>query len=220
MDYKVFEGRVLELLFKTDDRLTSQLVAYRVGIPVEEARTMLETMATHEIVTMEPDDSGGIYFDLPNRPPPTRQPLSWQMPQLAAPAYPQPYAPYPPPMMMVPVYRPMMPVPYIPQEKSVGGAIALSFFFGPLGMLYSTVPGALTMFFAGLMFTIMTFGFGILLVWPACMVWSAIAANTHNDRVRGQTTYLQTQHHLQMQQQMQMQMQQQLLAQRSVPPKR
>jgi hypothetical protein len=212
MDYKVFEGRVLELLFKTDDRITPQLAAYKIGVSVEEARTMLEKMATHDIVSMESDDNGSIYFDLVSRPPPTRQPLSWQwnpgnQGHQVAPRF------APQPMMMVPVYRPMVPVAYLPQEKSVGGAIALSFFFGPLGMLYSTVTGAMVMFFAGFLFTLATLGLGIFLVWPGCVLWSALAASQHNERVRAQSNFL-----LAQQQMQHMQMQQHQLAQRSVTP--
>src|SRR5882672_11957324 len=125
-------------------------------------------------------------------------------------------------MAMVPMYRPMVPVyappmAYVPQEKSVGGAIALSFFFGPLGMLYSTVPGALTMRFAGFFFTLITLGFGIFLVWPACVLWSALAANSHNDKVRGQLHFMQGQQMAQMQYAQNMAVQQQLLAARSQP---
>ena len=181
MDDKVFESRVLELMFKTDSRLTPQFAAYRFGITVDEARHKLESMAGRDILTLESDDGGALYYELPNRPPPTREPLSWQVAPVAVapPMPPMPY--YPQPMM--PVMMPPPPV-FLGQEKSVAASILLSFFFGPLGMLYSTVTGALIMFVVGGFFTVITLGLGGLLVWPGGVLWAALAANAHNQRVR------------------------------------
>lgn len=67
-------------------------------------------------------------------------------------------------------------------SKSVGVAVLLAFFFGPLGMLYSTVTGAVVMFFVNLIVGIPTYGFGLLLTWPVCVIWAAIAANNHNQQ--------------------------------------
>lgn len=94
-----------------------------------------------------------------------------------------------------------------PPRKSVGLAFLLTFLFGPLGMLYSTVTGALVMLgitavvsviagvFVGLI-SLATFGLGALLVvlaplvglpiWIASMIWSCLAASGHNDRVQRQ----------------------------------
>ncbi len=60
--------------------------------------------------------------------------------------------------------------------KSVGLAIVLAFFFGPLGMLYSTITGALVMFLANLVSIPLTVGFSMLLTWPIGIVWAAVAA--------------------------------------------
>jgi hypothetical protein len=205
MDYKVFEARILELFFKTGDQITAQLAAYRLGVPVEEARAMLESMTTREIVTMESDDNGVLYFELPSRPPPSGEPLSWRVPPPQV--MPAPPSMVPPMMMMIqPVAMvPIQPVAMVPmplaQEKSMAGAIALSFFFGPLGMLYSTVPGALIMLFAGGLFDILTLGVGVLLTWPGGILWSALATNAHNNRVHQQRNYLQAQQHNYVQQQ-------------------
>lgn len=74
----------------------------------------------------------------------------------------------------------MAPYVYYPR-KSVAAAIVLTIFFGPLGMFYSTVEGALIMcavtFFA--MFT----GIGLLIAWPACVIWGAMAAENYNQRM-------------------------------------
>ena len=65
-------------------------------------------------------------------------------------------------------------------RKSVGGAVALAFFFGPLGMLYATVPGAFVMFFVNVLVLIGTAGVGLLLTIPLGMIWAGSAASSHN----------------------------------------
>lgn len=65
-------------------------------------------------------------------------------------------------------------------RKSVGGAVALAFFFGPLGMLYATVPGAFVMFFINVLVIIGTAGGGLLLTIPIGMIWAGSAASSHN----------------------------------------
>jgi hypothetical protein len=65
-------------------------------------------------------------------------------------------------------------------HKSVGGAVALAFFFGPLGMLYATVPGAFVMFFVNVLVLIGTAGIGLLLTIPLGMLWAGAAASSHN----------------------------------------
>lgn len=67
--------------------------------------------------------------------------------------------------------------------KSVPLAAVLAFFFGPLGMLYATVLGALIMFLVNIAVAIITLGFGLLLTWPICVLWAAIAASNHNQRL-------------------------------------
>src|SRR5215213_3137325 len=67
--------------------------------------------------------------------------------------------------------------------KSVGLAAVLAFFFGPLGMLYSTVLGAVVMFAVELVVGVATLGLGLFFTWPLCMIWAVVAANHHNDRM-------------------------------------
>lgn len=77
---------------------------------------------------------------------------------------------------------PLPPPPIAPAaRKSVGVAIVLTLFFGPFGMFYTTVGGALTMlavlFFGGFL----AFGLFWFLLWPIAwvgsMVWGALAAS-------------------------------------------
>jgi len=67
--------------------------------------------------------------------------------------------------------------------KSVGLAAVLAFFFGPLGMLYSTVLGAVVMFAVELVVGVATLGLGLFFTWPLCMIWAVVAANP--ERVKG-----------------------------------
>jgi hypothetical protein len=68
-------------------------------------------------------------------------------------------------------------------QKSVAGAVLLALFFGPLGMIYATVPGALIMFFINIFVAIVTLGLGLLLTLPICAVWAGVAASSHNKRL-------------------------------------
>lgn len=69
-----------------------------------------------------------------------------------------------------------------PPRKSVVAAFLLTFFFGPLGMLYSTVTGGIIMLvvcLAILGLTVVTMGLASALMLPAwivCIVWGVVAA--------------------------------------------
>ena len=71
----------------------------------------------------------------------------------------------------------------VASTKSVGVAIVLSFFFGPLGMLYSTVSGGLIMMAVSFVFALVTMGLGLLITWPICIIWAARAAKAHNAKL-------------------------------------
>jgi hypothetical protein len=86
-----------------------------------------------------------------------------------------------------------VPVPQAPQQtsihntvvmvaptKSVGVALLLTILFGPLGLFYATVTGGVVMLLVSFIVGLVTLGFGLLITWPICVVWSAIAANSHN----------------------------------------
>jgi len=63
--------------------------------------------------------------------------------------------------------------------KSVGLAIFLALFFGPLGLLYSSVKAAIIMFLIALVVVPLTIGIGIFLINPICafLAYSAASAN-------------------------------------------
>lgn len=73
----------------------------------------------------------------------------------------------------------------VKSTKNVGIAILLTFIFGPLGMLYSTIPGAIVMGIISLVVGFLTGGVGLLVTWPICILWAAISAHTHNNRLLG-----------------------------------
>jgi len=80
--------------------------------------------------------------------------------------------------------------------KSVGISLILTFFFGPLGMFYSTVPGGLIMMVVNapiVIFGLCSGGVGLLLLvftQPICMVWGAMAASSYNRKLsRGTRQY-------------------------------
>jgi hypothetical protein len=77
---------------------------------------------------------------------------------------------------------PVMPIIVAPQ-KSVGLSLVLTFLFGPLGMFYSTVGGALAMLVISFIVAIITFGIGLMITWPVCMIWGAVAASQYNQRM-------------------------------------
>ena len=71
--------------------------------------------------------------------------------------------------------------------KKVGTAVLLSALFGPLGLLYSSVPGALYMLLFWCFLVLATCDDWIsdqmiatLIAWPICVVWAAIAARSFN----------------------------------------
>ena len=81
----------------------------------------------------------------------------------------------------------------VASPKNVGVAILLAIFFGPLGMLYATVSGAILMVIVFLFIVISPFvvrpigpiylGFGLLIFWPACIIWAGVATAIHNKRL-------------------------------------
>lgn len=78
--------------------------------------------------------------------------------------------------------------------KSVGVAFLLTFFFGPLGLFYSSVAGGLVMLCVETLLFILgfvTFGAAWLLfsfTWVGCIIWGCVAASGRNTSQVVQTT--------------------------------
>lgn len=77
---------------------------------------------------------------------------------------------------------------HVGSQKSVAGAVILALLFGPLGMLYATVVGALVMFFVNILVAIATLGLGLILTIPIGAVWAGIAASNHNKQLGAMST--------------------------------
>ena len=85
------------------------------------------------------------------------------------------------------------------QPKSVGIALLLTFLFGPIGLFYASVTGALVMIFGPLALLILLFStlhsgaalftfLGSMIVygllgWLVCIIWAVIAVNAYNRKL-------------------------------------
>lgn len=71
--------------------------------------------------------------------------------------------------------------------KSMGVSLLLTFLFGPFGMFYSTITGAIIMIIIDLIVGIFTMGIGLIITWPIKMIWAGIATKSYNNKLmRGQ----------------------------------
>jgi hypothetical protein len=68
------------------------------------------------------------------------------------------------------------------KDRSVLAALVLTFFFGPFGVLYVSIPWGLIWIVVSAVVVIATVGLGAFLVWPVSMVWAAIAASNQHGR--------------------------------------
>jgi len=69
-------------------------------------------------------------------------------------------------------------------QKSMLVAFLLTFFFGPLGLLYSSVAGGIILIIIGIPIGIITFGFGLIFVWIASIIWAIIATSGANNAMQ------------------------------------
>ena len=71
----------------------------------------------------------------------------------------------------------------VKSTKNVGLAAGLALFFGPLGMCYSTLKGALVMFLVNVVVGFLTLGIGCLVTLPVCAIWAYMAAKKYNEEL-------------------------------------
>ena len=69
--------------------------------------------------------------------------------------------------------------------KSVGASLVLTFLFGPLGMFYSTIIGAIIMIILYIVVGIITVGIGLIVLHPISMIWGAISVSNYNKKLAG-----------------------------------
>lgn len=65
------------------------------------------------------------------------------------------------------------------KQKSMLLAVLLTVVFGPIGMLYSTVMGALVMMAITGLLGVLT-GVGFFFTWPICIIWTVVAVRSFN----------------------------------------
>ena len=74
--------------------------------------------------------------------------------------------------------------------KSMGVSIILTVLLGPLGMLYSTIWGGIIMGVLSLVVGLSTLGLGLIITWPICIIWAAVATSSYNNKLlAGQRQY-------------------------------
>lgn len=67
-------------------------------------------------------------------------------------------------------------------QKSAGTAALLAFLFGPIGMLYSTLTGALIMFIVTGIVIFITAGIGLIITIPICTIWAYMKVKNDNEK--------------------------------------
>ena len=72
----------------------------------------------------------------------------------------------------------------VKSEKNLVLALLLTFFFGPLGLLYATILGGIVMLVVNLVVGILTFGIGLAVTWPITMLWALLATLSYNKNLR------------------------------------
>jgi hypothetical protein len=68
-------------------------------------------------------------------------------------------------------------------RKSLILSLVLTFFFGPLGMLYATIGGALVMIAVSIIAALLTAGGSIVITWVISMIWGALSVERYNRKM-------------------------------------
>jgi hypothetical protein len=71
---------------------------------------------------------------------------------------------------------------YIPY-KSVAIALLFCIFLGPLGLLYASFWGGVSMILLGIVVISSLYPVPILLLWVVCCIWSVKAVELHNKKI-------------------------------------
>jgi hypothetical protein len=71
--------------------------------------------------------------------------------------------------------------------KSLGIGLILTFFFGPIGLFYATISGAIIMLIIDAIFAVigfLTLGYSLIVTAPlvnlVCMVWAYVRISSYN----------------------------------------
>lgn len=69
-------------------------------------------------------------------------------------------------------------------RKSLPLSFLLTFFFGPLGLLYVSVTWALIMTVLTFIFMFVTIGLGAIIMWPINLILSLVLASSANSKMQ------------------------------------
>lgn len=69
-------------------------------------------------------------------------------------------------------------------KKNLALSFLLTFFFGPLGLLYVSVTWALIMTVLTFIFMFVTLGLGAIIMWPINLILSLVLANKANNKMQ------------------------------------
>lgn len=89
MNVRDFEQHFLELIFRTNLRLTPHVVAYRLGLSVRETREHLDRLARDGVAAVEVDANGVLSYEVPGAERPSRDLLAAEANPAPAPPLPQ-----------------------------------------------------------------------------------------------------------------------------------
>lgn len=67
--------------------------------------------------------------------------------------------------------------------KNLGVALLFSIFFGPLGLLYSSLRGGIIMVLIAFVVISSHYPVPIILMWISCCIWSVMATNRYNNKL-------------------------------------
>jgi hypothetical protein len=67
--------------------------------------------------------------------------------------------------------------------KNLAGALLFCVFLGPVGLLYASSTGGITMIVIGFLVACSKLFIPIALVWLACCIWGVLAVNKYNKSI-------------------------------------
>jgi hypothetical protein len=145
----------------------------------------------------QPQQAPALYYQQPPVPqqpyqqPIQAQPIYVQQPQPYQQPYQQPYPQQPQQPQHINVVvnttatagaQGSAPSVVLLKQKSVLVAFLLTFFFGPFGIFYVSVVGALIWIVVSIGLTLITFGSFGWLAWVISMIWGTVAASNYNKK--------------------------------------
>ncbi|OCL25519.1 hypothetical protein U472_14355 [Orenia metallireducens] len=71
----------------------------------------------------------------------------------------------------------------VKQEKSVGLSLLLTFLFGGLGLMYTSIGWGIFWFLVDAVAAIFTFGISAIFIHPIIMIIGAVMTNNYNKRL-------------------------------------